>query len=763
MKKLFPIKNFISLLVIALLSLPAFSRTNVAPTVNIITPGPLSIAYLTPATVQIEAAASDSDGTIAQVEFYANGAIIGTVTSSPYAISWTNMAIGTFSVTAVATDNGGLSTTSAPVSITIIEGSNTALFSFLSFTASYSSAQVKLDWSTTNASNTSSFNVERSADGVSFSSLSTVGFQPMSGSILSYSYNDLAPLAGSNYYRIKRISTISDISYSDVTYINNLGAAGFGYLWTGSNSADWNNASNWSGGQVPNGISAAVTIDAPSGNSFQPIIPSGTTIKVNSLSIARNAILTDNGSLQIAGKLTNKGRLISNGQLSFIGNSTSGNVFKVTNPFSYSLDWSKVYAMSSNSTNVENYCTYRDPSQGRNGGYVTVTASRISNTVSGSSNTMIPAGADFFVTAKAGISSPILVVSESSKGNYEIYTSVPVDQQPRVDVLLYFYNIYGTRKVADGTVALFDDAWCSCVDGNDAVQMANWDEDISFARENKSLSIETRPWIVNSDTLFIHMKNMNVQGYEWQMNPTNWDNIIHSFGGITAELVDNYTGIKTPLPLYQNTVVAFNVTSAPGSAAFDRFYILFTPTAPLPLTLNSIKGYQKNGGINIDWEATQEQNVDRYEIEKSGSGVNFIKIASVSASGNMDRNRYSFFDATPVMGPNYYRLKMIDKDSRFTYSQVVKVVLANNVSAISVYPNPVTGNATTLQMTNIAKGAYQVTLMNSSGQIVYSKSLNHTGGSATENIKFEKQTAPGMYHLQLTGENGKYSLQLMKQ
>jgi regulation of enolase protein 1 (concanavalin A-like superfamily) len=92
--------------------------TDLAPTVAITSPS-AGTALAAPATVSIAAAASDSDGTpVAKVAFYANGTLVGTATTSPYSVSWTNVAAGSYSLTAVATDTGGKATTSAAVSVT---------------------------------------------------------------------------------------------------------------------------------------------------------------------------------------------------------------------------------------------------------------------------------------------------------------------------------------------------------------------------------------------------------------------------------------------------------------------------------------------------------------------------------------------------------------------------------------------------------------------------------------------------------------------
>ena len=69
----------------------------------------------------IAAAASDSDGTIARVDFYSGGTLLGSDTAGPYAFSWNNVPVGTYTLTARATDNAGAATSSASVTITVAD------------------------------------------------------------------------------------------------------------------------------------------------------------------------------------------------------------------------------------------------------------------------------------------------------------------------------------------------------------------------------------------------------------------------------------------------------------------------------------------------------------------------------------------------------------------------------------------------------------------------------------------------------------------
>jgi len=83
---------------------------------------------VSPSSVSIAAEASDADGTVTEVTFRANGQTIGTDSAPPYQIEWQNPALGTYALTAVATDNTGVTTTSPAVTLNIVSGNNAPTF-----------------------------------------------------------------------------------------------------------------------------------------------------------------------------------------------------------------------------------------------------------------------------------------------------------------------------------------------------------------------------------------------------------------------------------------------------------------------------------------------------------------------------------------------------------------------------------------------------------------------------------------------------------
>jgi N-acetylneuraminic acid mutarotase len=181
----------------------------------------------------------------------------------------------------------------------------------------------------------------------------------------------------------------------------------------------------------------------------------------------------------------------------------------------------------------------------------------------------------------------------------------------------------------------------------------------------------------------------------------------------------------------------------------------------VPVTLTNIKAYEKGSGINVEWTFTQEIDMDRYEVEKSVTGANFNHGGTVVSTGNHSSAiTYSWVDANPNRGANFYRVKMFDKNGQVSYSQVVKVVIGRGAS-ISIYPNPVTNGSLTLQFDDQSKGSYNIRILNSLGQMVFKTIIDHTGGSATQTIQLPLSLSKGMYNLEVISPDGTMNVERM--
>ena len=99
------------------------STANQPPQVTLTTPAN-NASFAAPGNVQLAATATDADGAVVSVSFYANGSPVGTDSAAPWTMSWSNVPAGTYAITAMARDNAGGTQTSSAVSITV-SGSTT--------------------------------------------------------------------------------------------------------------------------------------------------------------------------------------------------------------------------------------------------------------------------------------------------------------------------------------------------------------------------------------------------------------------------------------------------------------------------------------------------------------------------------------------------------------------------------------------------------------------------------------------------------------
>lgn len=125
----------------------------------------------------------------------------------------------------------------------------------------------------------------------------------------------------------------------------------------------------------------------------------------------------------------------------------------------------------------------------------------------------------------------------------------------------------------------------------------------------------------------------------------------------------NDVGLKLYNTLYDNAQYI----------GFDNFKIQGIDPV-LPVELESFTVTKTNNNVLIRWQTLSEINNDRFEIERSNNNIDYEKIGEVKGKGNSSSKiYYTFTDNSAKLGTYYYRLKQIDIDGSFEYSQVVKL------------------------------------------------------------------------------------------
>lgn len=144
--------------------------------------------------------------------------------------------------------------------------------------------------------------------------------------------------------------------------------------------------------------------------------------------------------------------------------------------------------------------------------------------------------------------------------------------------------------------------------------------------------------------------------------------------------------------------ITWNVTASRWEVSFDAtgfsgFFVKTQTAILLPLTLLNFSASKQSNGNMLQWKTSSEINTSHFDVERSGKGSNFVKIATIHAAGT-GSNNYAFTDALifPMSGVDesvYYRLKMTDRDGRFIYSNII-LIRSHGTDVVSIYPNPVT-------------------------------------------------------------------------
>jgi hypothetical protein len=112
----------------------------------------------------------------------------------------------------------------------------------------------------------------------------------------------------------------------------------------------------------------------------------------------------------------------------------------------------------------------------------------------------------------------------------------------------------------------------------------------------------------------------------------------------------------------------------------------FTPT--LPLRLINFNGTKQTNYNQLQWQTANEVNTKEFVVEKSIDGSNFTFSAIIAANGG-GNGHYNYNDSYIIADKIYYRLKMVDNDGSYNYSNII-VLSFQQSGAVNVYPNPTT-------------------------------------------------------------------------
>lgn len=217
-------------------------------------------------------------------------------------------------------------------------------------------------------------------------------------------------------------------------------------------------------------------------------------------------------------------------------------------------------------------------------------------------------------------------------------------------------------------------------------------------------------------------------------------------GNYTFTPVSGFTGpINFPYQVCDN--------GAPVACTNATLYLLVFPSAALPLDLISFTAVADNNNAKLIWKTANQDNVNRFEIERSNSSANAFATVGTVAANNSIAGDYAFTDANvgSTTDKAFYRLKMIDNDGRFKYSSAVLVSFGNGPSAF-VRPTLVSAGQTVMVTTagSTNQQSYTGKLYNPFGQ-----TIREWKGTMGSSYNIETSNLPkGVYVVKIVQDAG---------
>ena len=119
-----------------------------------------------------------------------------------------------------------------------------------------------------------------------------------------------------------------------------------------------------------------------------------------------------------------------------------------------------------------------------------------------------------------------------------------------------------------------------------------------------------------------------------------------------------------------------------------------SPESVLAVRLTFLTAQKQNNSAFLQWQTANEINNSYFGVERSPDSKLFYSIGTKQGLNKGGINNYSFVDNAPLKGMNYYRLKQVDKDGKYSYSGIASVEFLNDGSLFTIAPNPANDNIT---------------------------------------------------------------------
>ncbi len=223
---------------------------------------------------------------------------------------------------------------------------------------------------------------------------------------------------------------------------------------------------------------------------------------------------------------------------------------------------------------------------------------------------------------------------------------------------------------------------------------------------------------------------------------SNTNSVTHNYSEgaytLTVTATDNMTGCSNTI---SKDITVLNSALPVELSAFDLEIV-------------------NNDQVRLNWTTISEFNNSHFEVQYSADGDRFQTIGIVDGAGTTnEEKKYTLTHDSPLVGENYYRLNQVDTDGHSTFSSVMSISLdKEDLSAISIYPNPVSSDLT-LKLKESSDSDIQISIFDQNHKLVLETEI------PANNIKMVvpvNRLAPGIYVVKVKAREYRTSMPMIK-
>jgi|GEM_PF-1016093 len=308
------------------------------------------------------------------------------------------------------------------------------------------------------------------------------------------------------------------------------------------------------------------------------------------------------------------------------------------------------------------------------------------------------------------------------------------------------YSVQLKEGLADGTTV--SNSASIIFDNNDAIATKPWVNTIDNGNPSSSIDYAR---LADDTTILIKTKGTDkASGVEhYKLFASENGGTYLEIGAIADTILFKAKGSTT----YSFYIAAVDSVGNAESKS-PRAEATITTGKTLPVSMLPLTGRAEGKTNVLAWVTTTEINNKGFELERSSDGRTFSSIAFVSskATGGNSSQRlsYNYTDLRPY-SVAWYRLKQIDKDGRFSYSNIVQVKGGDNM--LSVYPNPASG----IIHIQKSKKIEAIRILEITGKMVKQLTPSPTGNYNISGLP------SGVYFFEVSSEDGKETVKVLVQ